>query len=514
MMKKYLPFFIVFLLLFTATGSVSAAPLFKDVDDNYWAKAELAYLVEQGILIGDATTEFGINKEITRLQASEMIVKARGLDTTNRPAPHFKDVKPGDDGYAIIATIADEGIMTGTAEGEFKPDAKLTRAQMAKILVIAFDLKGTTAYSFRDVSLKNWASDFIKTLLVNEVTTGYGDNTYKPGISITKAHFSIFLARILQPDFKQSLACHKLDNTKTYVVNVAVTTLWKEPNKARAVDRPAVSTPVDITKWTAGMTIPQKQWLVGNTESQALYGQEVAILKSSGNWHYIAVKDQYSPKNKTGYPGWVPKAHITEIYPNYTECQLAIVDGATATLYNTAATTSKFMDISFNTSLPIVKEEAQWLHVQTPVNGVKYVRKQDVNIVKDQAAIAKPTQQDIVNTAKMFEGLPYLWAGTSGFGFDCSGLTYSVYKSHGITIPRDSTVQAVNGVAVAKNNLQPGDLLFYSHNKGKGAVHHVSLYIGNGQMIHAPNPKKSVEIISINTEPFKSEFSGARRYLK
>ena len=172
------------------------------------------------------------------------------------------------------------------------------------------------------------------------------------------------------------------------------------------------------------------------------------------------------------------------------------------------------MDISFNTILPVVKEEAGGLHVQTPANGLKFIRKQDVKTYKNEAAIPKPVQQDIVDTAKKFTGLPYLWAGTSGFGFDCSGFTHSVYKQHGISIPRDSTVQAVNGTAVSKKNLQPGDLMFFAHNKGKGQVHHVSMYIGNGLMIHSPNPKKSVEIVSINIESYKSEFSGARRYLK
>ena len=233
--------------------------------------------------------------------------------------------------------------------GEFKPNDKLTRAQMATILVGAFDLKGTTTYSFRDVSTAHWASSSIKTLFANEITTGHLDNTYKPSASITRAQFAVFLARVINPDFKQTLACYKPDNTKVHTVNVAVTTLWKEPNKARVIDRPSTSTPVDMAKWTKSMTIPEKQWLVGKIETQALYGQEVAILKSSGNWYQIAVKDQYSPKNKAGYPGWVPKSHITTTYPNYKDCSIAIVDAPTATLYNDIKSNSKFMDISFNT---------------------------------------------------------------------------------------------------------------------------------------------------------------------
>ncbi|MFS0574596.1 S-layer homology domain-containing protein [Sporosarcina sp. 179-K 3D1 HS] len=514
-MKKLLFPILAVILAFTAFVPVSAAPLFKDVPDDYATKTELKYLVDQGIIEHNPAEAFGVNQAITRLEASEMLVRALRLDTNQRPDPNMKDVQVGDRGYAIIATIVDERIMAGNTDGEFRPNDKLTRAQMASILVKAFDLKGTTAYTFRDVNPTHWASESIKTLFANQVTTGYPDNTYKPSASITRGHFATFLARILHPDFKQTISCYKPDNTKKYTVNVAVTTLWKEPNKTRKVDKPSITAPVDLAKWTKSMSIPQKQWLVGKIETQALYGQEVSILKSSGDWFLIAVKDQYSPKNKEGYPGWVPKSHITETYPNYKDCQIAMVSAPKAGLYHDAAGTStKFMDISINTILPVIKEEGAWLHVQTPANGVKFIRKQDAMLLKNEAAIAKPTQKDIVNTAKLFTGLPYLWAGTSGFGLDCSGFTYTVYRQHGISIPRDSTVQATNGTVVAKNKMQPGDLMFFSHNKGRGKVHHVSMYIGNGQMIHSPNPKKSVEIISINTEPYKSEFSGARRYLK
>ncbi|BAQ12021.1 NLP/P60 family protein [Bacillus sp. OxB-1] len=513
MKKLLLPLLAIF-FTFANFVPVSAAPLFQDVPDQHASKAELDFLAELGIIEPNPSKTFGVNQAITRLEASEMLVRALQLDTADRPDPVMKDVQSGDRGYAVIATVVDERIMAGNLNGEFRPNDKLTRAQMAAILVKAFDLKGTTAYTFRDVDPSHWAADSIKTLFVNQVTTGYPDNTYKPGASITRGHFATFLARILNPAFKQTISCYKPDNTKTYTVNVAVTTLWKEPNKTRTVDKPSIAAPVDVTKWTKTMSIPQKQWLVGKIETQALYGQEVDILKSSGDWYQVAVKDQYSPKNKAGYPGWVPKSHITETYPNYKNCEMAMVSVPKAGLYETAGTSKKFMDISFNTILPVLKEEGAWLQVQTPANGVKFIRKQDAKLLKNATAIAKPTQKDIVNTAKLFTGLPYLWAGTSGFGLDCSGFTYTVYRQHGISIPRDSSVQATNGTAVAKNKMQPGDLMFFSHNKGKGQVHHVSMYIGNGQMIHSPNPKKSVEIISINTEPYKSEFSGARRYLK
>ena len=119
----------------------------------------------------------------------------------------------------------------------------------------------------------------------------------------------------------------------------------------------------------------------------------------------------------------------------------------------------------------------------------------------------------IVDSAKRYVGLPYVWAGASAYGFDCSGLLYSVYKNHGIIIPRDSFVQATHGKAVSRSQLQPGDLMFFAHNGGKGKVYHVSMYVGDGKMIHAPNSSRSIEIISIETALYKKNYSGARRYL-
>ena len=116
-----------------------------------------------------------------------------------------------------------------------------------------------------------------------------------------------------------------------------------------------------------------------------------------------------------------------------------------ASLYNEPKKANRVHGYQLHNNASVIKEEGDWSHVQTPASGVKYLRKQDAKVVKNFAAIPKPTQQDIVDSAKMFLGLPYIWSGISGFGFDCSGLIHSVYKNHGIMIPRDSFVQAVNG---------------------------------------------------------------------
>ena len=98
--------------------------------------------------------------------------------------------------------------------------------------------------------------------------------------------------------------------------------------------------------------------------------------------------------------------------------------------------------------------------------------------------------QDIVNYAKQFIGVPYVWGGSSPSGFDCSGLVQYVYKHFGINLPRTTSGQITAGVAVSRNSLQLGDLIFPS-------TGHVAIYVGNGQMIHAPQPGEKVKITSI-----------------
>jgi cell wall-associated NlpC family hydrolase len=114
-----------------------------------------------------------------------------------------------------------------------------------------------------------------------------------------------------------------------------------------------------------------------------------------------------------------------------------------------------------------------------------------------------------VRTAQMFGGLPYLWAGRSGFGFDCSGLTSLDYRARGLIIPRDADAQAVKGNVVPRGALRPGDLLFYAT---RGHVHHVSIYAGNGRMVQSPRTGSSVQTIAVSTLSYARELIGARRW--
>jgi peptidoglycan DL-endopeptidase CwlO len=97
--------------------------------------------------------------------------------------------------------------------------------------------------------------------------------------------------------------------------------------------------------------------------------------------------------------------------------------------------------------------------------------------------------------AVQFVGNPYEWGGTSlTSGADCSGFTQSVFAHFGISIPRTSRTQANSGSKVSINDLEPGDLVFYTRN---GTINHVALYIGNGKVISASSPSTGIRITSL-----------------
>lgn len=100
---------------------------------------------------------------------------------------------------------------------------------------------------------------------------------------------------------------------------------------------------------------------------------------------------------------------------------------------------------------------------------------------------------DMVSYAMQFLGNPYVWGGTSlTNGTDCSGFVMRIYEHFGYSLPRTSAAQAGATKTVSSGDVRPGDLFFY----GSGGVSHVAMYIGNGQIIHASNPRTGIKISS------------------
>jgi cell wall-associated NlpC family hydrolase len=112
--------------------------------------------------------------------------------------------------------------------------------------------------------------------------------------------------------------------------------------------------------------------------------------------------------------------------------------------------------------------------------------------------------------AERFLGVPYVWAGATPAGFDCSGLTMYVYGQLGIGLTHFTGSQIYEGRQVPSSQLQPGDLVFF-HPDGNGVPHHEGMYIGNGQFIHAPHTGDVVRISSLFETRYALSYVGAVR---
>lgn len=129
-----------------------------------------------------------------------------------------------------------------------------------------------------------------------------------------------------------------------------------------------------------------------------------------------------------------------------------------------------------------------------------------------QKTVSGGGRQSVIALAKKQIGVRYRFGGSSpSTGFDCSGLMVHVFKANGIVLPRTSHEQFSALTPVSEP--QAGDLVFFNH--GNRRINHVGLYLGNGQMLHAPSSGKRVEIQDIWNNPYwRKRYAGARSAFK
>jgi lipoprotein Spr len=122
---------------------------------------------------------------------------------------------------------------------------------------------------------------------------------------------------------------------------------------------------------------------------------------------------------------------------------------------------------------------------------------------------ASATASNIISTGKQYLGVRYQFGARTGntSSFDCSSFTQFAFKQNGVNIPRSSKQQSQAGTFVPRNQLQPGDLVFFYQ-----PIHHVAIYMGNGKLLHTFG-KQGVTITDLNSGWWNNHYTTARRVL-
>ncbi|RAX57140.1 hydrolase [Helicobacter monodelphidis] len=139
------------------------------------------------------------------------------------------------------------------------------------------------------------------------------------------------------------------------------------------------------------------------------------------------------------------------------------------------------------------------------------VAPQDLAINRRTKKNPNQIREDISESTYGYIGVPYKWGGVTESGFDCSGLTHTVYRLNGISIPRTSIEQYKAGKSVAKKNLKKGDLVFFATKRRR--INHVGIYVGNDKFIHAPSRGKTVREANLNSKYWTRVYRGSRQFL-
>ncbi|WP_010531598.1 C40 family peptidase [Lentibacillus jeotgali] len=299
---------------------------------------------------------------------------------------------------------------------------------------------------------------------------------------------------------------------EVWVTAVQVATIWTSPASPRTIDEHGLSHPTDIDGWVSSLDYESTVALSDENriQTQTLYGEAVTVTETKGDWAHVVIPTQVSVKDERGYPGWMPLDQLKQVNKqDWQRGESAAVISPHAWLEGEEG--ESIMKLSYMTILPVETKAGSRVKVNTP-HGYNYLQKNDVTIFRSDQGLKKQPGTELLKAGEAYVGLDYFWGGMSSFGYDCSGFTYAMHKANGYQIPRDAGDQANSGQSIPYDQMEPGDLLFFAYEEGKGKLHHVGFYYGKGNMLHSPQTGRGIELIELKGTKYESELCAVTRY--
>lgn len=256
-------------------------------------------------------------------------------------------------------------------------------------------------------------------------------------------------------------------------------------------------------------------------ETQMLMGSIVEIQGSESYWFKVHASE---PE----YTAWVTELAIVEMSEAqkdaYIKADKYICTAELTHIFTEPSENSaRVGDFVMGNLVRQVKDskgkavkKGSWLEVQLPSGKTGFVKKTEVADFDAWKASRVASADNIISTAMLLKGVPYMWGGTSVKGVDCSGLTRTSYFMNGLLLPRNASQQVKCGIEVSLDELQPGDLLFFGRKatpeRGEG-ISHVAMYIGDGKIIHSSLMVRINTLNGDGEDAYKREVLHARRII-
>lgn len=244
---------------------------------------------------------------------------------------------------------------------------------------------------------------------------------------------------------------------------------------------------------------------------------EILATVSSGTSVVVLdeAEDGWYKVNYNSVEGYMSGEYLDVATKAETDLGYGKVDADGSTLNMRAGASTSFdslCSIPSGTVLELEGVYEGWYKV-TYAGNTGYVSSDYITITTEPTtASSSALGEQIVALAKQYLGTPYVLGGNGPSSFDCSGFTKYIYAQFGYTLNRTATDQLQNGVSISRDELQPGDLVFFKYNTSK-PVSHVGIYIGGGEFIHASTNRYVVQIDQMNSGHYDNVYVYARRIL-
>ena len=276
---------------------------------------------------------------------------------------------------------------------------------------------------------------------------------------------------------------------------------------------------IGIVKARGGLRLRSQATTASETMAIAHYGDSVVVISRHGDWCKV---------NYNLMVGYMHSDYLTLKDRENVDLGTGAIDGSVVNMRSRPTTDSSIVtQLRRNDEVDIFGFNCGWYKVHSK-NEIGYIRSDLVELLDKPAenfgvnresnsgsnknnsssSTTLTKGEKLVAYAKTFVGYPYVYGGSSPSGFDCSGFMQYVCRQMGYTIKRTATAQLSNGRKVSRDELKPGDLVFFGY--GSTATH-VGMYIGNGKFVHAENSRTGVVISELFTGYYSGRYLTARR---